>query len=553
MHPSATPEKTVKQFRQILVWPLQLDSTGRDRYHRHWEVLESLPDHPWRLHDNEMGTTDSHFQERHYREFVAFLPYVQRFVYGYRSKQRNGEERGQGQRQRHLSLRIYRRRDIAAVRIQLSREQAPVTLAVKHVDLYFFNDLDIVLLNIEVAASNLPLHTARELMYRFGRAYPTGWDEHGESLHNSFATEWLDHAGQVLASSAALKRDDFLQFTAMHHTTGISAHWAWLLRPLVLDASDEPGDLRFHQVEYHRMPLLGYLAIDNPRSLERDDWIRLGLVSTLHPDEPLPTRESYVARFEDKHCYDRYWTDTPEGPNTRFLCTGSALIVVGDSDSRFFLNPETGLLGQFRHQVSLLFLIAHLHRSALLSFSDRMANNIDALVVGDNASVRRFKRSVRADYESFLRFSHRYWFQEVSERAHIQALFSMTRGLLGTEHLHDEIQKEMREMSYYLDSDAQRRESNTMMRLTVVTTLGLIGTLVTGFFGMNLLALAEQPLPYRIALFALGVVTFSGMTLFAVVKSKRVTDLLEALSDESLNKKDRHRALRDVLRRRNRH
>jgi cell division protein FtsW (lipid II flippase) len=78
----------------------------------------------------------------------------------------------------------------------------------------------------------------------------------------------------------------------------------------------------------------------------------------------------------------------------------------------------------------------------------------------------------------------------------------------------------------------------------------VVTTLVTGFFGMSLLALAEQPLPYRIALFALGVVTFTGMTLFAVVKSKRVTDLLEALSDESLAKKDRKRALRDVLRKR---
>ena len=58
-----------------------------------------------------------------------------------------------------------------------------------------------------------------------------------------------------------------------------------------------------------------------------------------------------------------------------------------------------------------------------------------------------------------------------------------------------------------------------------------------------------RALPLRIGVFALGVVIFTGMTLLAVVKSKRVTDLLEALSDESLSKKDRRRALRDVLRR----
>ena len=38
------PEPMVQRFRQILVWPLQLDSTGRERYHRHWETLEATPD-----------------------------------------------------------------------------------------------------------------------------------------------------------------------------------------------------------------------------------------------------------------------------------------------------------------------------------------------------------------------------------------------------------------------------------------------------------------------------------------------------------------------------
>jgi hypothetical protein len=45
-------------------------------------------------------------------------------------------------------------------------------MQVVHVDLYFFYGVDIVLLNVEVAADELPLSLAQELMYRFGRAYP---------------------------------------------------------------------------------------------------------------------------------------------------------------------------------------------------------------------------------------------------------------------------------------------------------------------------------------------------------------------------------------------
>jgi Mg2+ and Co2+ transporter CorA len=125
----------------------------------------------------------------------------------------------------------------------------------------------------------------------------------------------------------------------------------------------------------------------------------------------------------------------------------------------------------------------------------------------------------------------------------------MTSGLLGTDALHDDVQQEMREMSYYLDSDAQRRESNTMMRLTVVTTLGLIGTLVTGFFGMNLMSMGEDPLLTRIGVFAVGLIGCTALTLVAVVKSKRVADLLDALSDESISPSERREALRDVVRR----
>ena len=43
-------------------------------------------------------------------------------------------------------------------------------------------------------------------------------------------------------------------------------------------------------------------------------------------------------------------------------------------------------------------------------------------------------------------------------------------------------------MNTYLDADSLRRQANTVVRLTVVTIFGLMGTVTTGFLGMNLLA-----------------------------------------------------------------
>ncbi len=47
------------------------------------------------------------------------------------------------------------------------------------------------------------------------------------------------------------------------------------------------------------------------------------------------------------------------------------------------------------------------------------------------ASVRRFKRAIRASFEGFLRFTHRYWFHDIAEQAQTRALFRMTTAHLG--------------------------------------------------------------------------------------------------------------------------
>ena len=53
------------------------------------------------------------FHERHYNEFVTFLPYVQRFLYGDGRAQRDAGASGS-------PMRVFRRRDVAQVRVVLA-------------------------------------------------------------------------------------------------------------------------------------------------------------------------------------------------------------------------------------------------------------------------------------------------------------------------------------------------------------------------------------------------------------------------------------------------
>ena len=545
----------VRHLRQVLLWPLRLMPVrGADGVRRTpWQVLRDMGEgSPWREIVDETTGDHARFHERHYNEFVTFLPYVQRFLYGEGRKARNA-----GDRDADAPMRVFRREDVAHVRVVARPGDAPVTLEVIHVDLYFFFDVDVVLLNVELGTNDLSLAQAQEQLYRFGRGYPAGWNHSGEALHSMASVEWLGADGAVLAASDSQQRELFMSHVAEHRAPRTAAHWAYMLRPLVADHSDEPGELRYRQIEYYRMPLMGYLALDDPRALTRNDFIRLGLVTGaggsdnggLNDASTNPYGTDHVADFEQRYCYDRFWANAGAAPNTRYLCSGHALIVIGDARSEFYGCRDRGVLAQFRHQHFLLFLIAHFQKAALLMSSDRLVEALKNLDVGDTGSVRQFKRSIRASFEAFLRFTHRYWFHEVSEQAQVRALFHLCTLHLGLDPLYDEVKVRMADMNTYLDADSLRRQANTVVRLTVVTILGLIGTVTTGFLGMNLLAEADAPWGRKLLIFAVTFVLTTVLTFYTMGKSKGLSDFLDALSNERMSLWQKLKVLAAVWRR----
>ena len=555
---SPPPPPQVKHFRQVLLWPLRLMPVqgmgGGAAQAKPWQVLRDLSQKngasPWReVVDEYTGSADQ-FHERHYNEFVTFLPYVQRFLYGEGRGQRGAAGSGaHADADSDSPMRVFRRSDVAQVRVRATPDDAPVTLDIVHTDLYFFLDVDLVLLNVEVSANDLSLAQAQELLYRFGRGYPGGWDARGLPLHCMASVEWLDAKGQVLSCSDAQNREAFLTHVSQHRAPRIAAHWSFLLEPLVGDHSGREGSLRYRQIEYYRMPLMGYLAMDDPCALTRGDFVRLGLATgSGSPGSALPYAEQHLSDFETRYCYDRFWANSGAAPNTRYLCSGHAMVVVGDAQSEFYGCRDRGVLAQFRHQHFLLFLIAHFQKASLLMFSDRLVEALKHLDIGDPGSVRRFKRAIRASFEGFLRFTHRYWFHEVAEQAQARALFHMTATHLGLDPLYADVKQRIADMNTYLDADSLRRQANTVVRLTVVTIFGLIGTVTTGFLGMNLLAEADAPLSRRVAVFSIVFITTTALTIYTMAKSKRLSDFLDALSDERLSTWQKIKSLASVWR-----
>jgi hypothetical protein len=89
---------------------------------------------PWREVDDEYTGSANQFHERHYNEFVTFLPYVQQFLYG-----EGRAARGLGSKASESPMRVFRRTDVRHARMRLRPDEAPITLDIVHVDLYFFS------------------------------------------------------------------------------------------------------------------------------------------------------------------------------------------------------------------------------------------------------------------------------------------------------------------------------------------------------------------------------------------------------------------------------
>ena len=545
---AASPaELIVRQFRQILLWPLQLiPLKAGAQIHKYWELLESFQneDGPvWRELTDEFPDDAAALTERHYREFVTFLPRAQRFLYGERTSRTGRTGYGES------PIRIYRRQDIRAVRVVLRPGDAPIELAVAHADLYFFFDVDIVILVFELSCSDLPLASAQEFVHRFGRAYPAGWTEAGEAEKCPARVEWLDAGGQVLAVSDFASRLKFIASVCRHTAPAIAEHWEFLLQPMCPHHGERTGPLRFRQLEYYRMPSMVYLAVDDPCALAQADCVRFALSAASKEHAGLPYSQSYLRDFEHHYAYDRYHDPGRGGEcaDTRILCTGHNFVAVGDAHQTAYTDPERGFLSQFRHQIFLLGLIAHFHRAAMLMVSDRLMTIISRLDISDIASVREFRREIRQTQEIFLRFTHRYWFSEVSDQPMAHDLFHMWSHNLSLNKLHADLREELQDMLNYLDSDMMRRQSTAIVRLTVVTVMSILGTVTTGVLGMNVFDEAAKPWHYRLSLVALALIGTIFITYIVLRRSQPLAHFFETVADTRVTLRRQLNALRAVF------
>ena len=525
--------KIVREFHHTLLWPITLRplrrEAGSDVIH-YWDMLRRKPG-PWQYVADTLLIEDESCVAG-YEEFVHFLPYVQRFLYGVGDEGRGAQS----------SLYAFKRDDIASVEVELFAGAEAIHLEVLRARLYFFYDIDVAVAVLEVAGKDIALADAVELMDRFGRPYAPAWEESNQGAHCPYRVAFKAHDGALLSQSDYGDRDKFVDLVRSERQTPLSLHWEYFLSPLV-PAYLPGGTIKYYQIENKRIPTMSFLSFDDPTQLTRGDMVRIGFAAKWGESHTLPYSSRYLQDFESVYCYDRYWDpeDASGDMRTRYFFCGVGFAMITKT------GQQAQLVGQFRHQFYQIGLIANFNKAALLSLSNRFSRAVERLNVRNYESVKQFKKHVRETLEVFLRFNHRYWFHEISNQVQASDFFQRWSHQLGSDALYNEVREEARDINEYLDADRMRKQTDNAMRLTVVSSCGMVGTVVTGFLGMNIYAMADYTTWEKTLIFLAVFIPTTALALYTVILSRRIANFMEALSSEGLTWGEKIGTLRQIF------
>ena len=274
--------------------------------------------------------------------------------------------------------------------------------------------------------------------------------------------------------------------------TPLCAPWSELLGKQAADACS--------QIEDDRMPYMAFLAVPEPHDISRGDWVRLAFSDYRGNSRQLPYGEAFLADFESRHCYDRYFDRKVGWTSTRYLNTGYAFTMVGKADDEAQAKQlnEAGVavkgffegdgLTHFRRQYACMGLLAQFNKAALLVFSSRLSEaSVTRNTSGDEDSYRQAIRGVLRD---LLDFTHCFRFEGVSNQLQATELYRDWLRHLGLPELHESVMAEARAAHEYVLSEearlqtlAESSQATDARRLTRLASYVSMAGLLLGAYG----------------------------------------------------------------------
>jgi hypothetical protein len=286
-----------------------------------------------------------------------------------------------------------------------------------------------------------------------------------------------------LSEKAAARKIEFLNAVIKRRpdadSTPMAQHWAALLGESVSGQST--------QIEDERMPYMAYVAVPEPHQIGRGDWMRLAFADYRGGDT-LPYATDFTKSFEEAYCYDRYFEVGSGWKNTRYLNVGYAFAMVGSSSSDFFFKDG---LTHFRRQYACIGLLSQFNKAALLTFSHELSEASELRTQDPKA----YADKLRDILGRFTEFTHRYWFDGVSNQLQANELQQYWHKHLRLAELYAAVSAEVQTAYAYVNAEEERAQSKTLKQLSE-------GALYVAMAGLFLAALgAGFPFDKPLSLF----------------------------------------------------
>lgn len=476
-----------------LIWPLRLHTTADRRNEGlvgDW-AAEMCRGQIWKAKDPYDRERAPNSNEA-YSEFVYFEPYVQRFLYG---------DRRDGSLPHATNFRLIQRDDVKRVAVTLLKGDAALLLDVIRLQLYLF-DTGVVLMVIEVSASNWSFDQTLTFQNFFRRSYPPYWSDHELQTTHPEArpgqcpelVEWQKADGEPVGDLSTYQfYSRFKESAYKNRLPAISAHWSSLLLPMqaYVGNAPAPGEWLYQHLGDERIPYMSYWAVDHPERITPGEWARLTFADGPGSSE-FPYAKIFLTGLQADYRYDRFW-DVPADyvPSlearaaeieykTRYVCAGYAFSVVGSSNDFNFKHPEWGVLAHYRAHYFQLGLIAHLQKASLLVIADRIAAEVRKL---PDSEDRTGYEAIEMDLTAFF---DRYWFHDVSAQEQGRELFRWWTRHLRLAELSQQVRDETQFVNQVLRTRSDTRRNDFSAKLTKLATLAIGPALVASFWGMNI-------------------------------------------------------------------
>ena len=412
-------------FREIMILPFAIEPAGTPDAEsllgsklmknagkivgrsKHWKRVDDR-----RLHlpeDNAQADKSKEDKTRRlrapYEEFVYFEPYVQRFLYG-RAGDRDQED----------AFQLYRRTDVKKIKVAFQSNTERVhTLAVERCNLYVFETGNVFLV-LEIRHEKveedkeprrLTLADCQTIMESLRRVFPPFFTEKGwkygdrtaelEASYYASSLELLDRAEQELrlgecghpirptidaaeAIGAVFKGED----GGRMGSAPVFAPWRALLAPLTIKGVSKPDrrqTVQLSQLGDDRAFTMALVGVPDSRQIRESDWACLHQVDG--PGQSWPYAPDFIKEWSRGRIYDRFFSrNGAEWQSLRYLICNYAFVMVGSVSASEDGKPAIGdvfchLLGRhFRRQYFQLVLIAYLHKTALKTLADRLAEAV---------------------------------------------------------------------------------------------------------------------------------------------------------------------------------